>query len=592
MHHHDAAAARAQPRETVQRSVSTPRRGATRSALRGLSFADGEAMLTPSDAVVQRRDDPARGEGGLLSQEAVATALEYNRKRELAKDRPKLCAVQAVLGAPTTGVMDEGTVEGAATFQEAHGLDVDGKIGKATERALLPELEIASPAGDQAAASEEAASAAPDQAAASEEAPTAAATTSDRAATATSGHDEPLADWQTTPPATVAVSGDGPLSNEEVLEAIDEIAEMDERLDPNWVEACQRALGVAETGGYHRAFIQAVAGVQVDHGKKPTGRLDKKDVRKLLEASFPQLADLPQLFKPTEQAEKTKAGSSDAPAWLEEGVAASGLAKSWSEFRGQFQKTELCGQTVKGHPLMITRIQAAEAYLEKKFGLTGSALGKAVGCTAISDFREPKRPGYHPTGFAFDINAADNPWILTQDGRDEGNQRTADVLERATTFMGYGTALEGKDLKKLREQMTTDELYAHLQASNVALRNYRMLAGDEAAIRAQWDMGTADVKAHDVAWWTKRIADDDALLVYQGKDDRTDSNWDHKDASNKGFMTMREELVIALRDVAGLAWGGCDMGGDSGDMMHFDGRTIGDAEKLVKASKKAKESGS
>lgn len=36
----------------------------------------------------------------------------------------------------------------------------------------------------------------------------------------------------------------------------------------------------------------------------------------------------------------------------------------------------------------------------------------------------------------------------------------------------------------------------------------------------------------------------------------------------------RQELIIALRDIAGLAWGGCDLGLDSGDMMHWDLRSV------------------
>ena len=43
----------------------------------------------------------------------------------------------------------------------------------------------------------------------------------------------------------------------------------------------------------------------------------------------------------------------------------------------------------------------------------------------------------------------------------------------------------------------------------------------------------------------------------------------------RGFLTLRREIVIAMCDVARLRWGACDLGGESGDMMHFDQGTHG-----------------
>ncbi|MDX6740582.1 hypothetical protein [Actinocorallia sp. A-T 12471] len=43
----------------------------------------------------------------------------------------------------------------------------------------------------------------------------------------------------------------------------------------------------------------------------------------------------------------------------------------------------------------------------------------------------------------------------------------------------------------------------------------------------------------------------------------------------RGFLSLRRELVIALCDVGRLRWGACDMGAESGDMMHFDQNTHG-----------------
>jgi hypothetical protein len=397
-------------------------------------------------------------------------------------------------------------------------------------------------------------------------------------------------DWERVAPQAQAERADGPLDEKALQKALKKLQEMSPRLDPAWVEACQRALGVPPTGGFTRAFLQAVATFERDRmgRKKKLKGLPDKAVRQALADAHAELQEVEEHFKAPE-AERSSKAADKVPAWLSSGVVASGLAKNWDEFAGQFRKTELCGQTVHGHKLMIERIQVAEQYLERKFQLKGSALGEAVGCTAVADLRAPEKPGYHPTGFALDVNAADNPWIFGQDGRDEANARTKDVIARAVCFMGYGHELDLKKLEKLSQTMTTDEMYDHLQASNVALRNYRLLAGDDQAIEAQWQLAPDEAKQQgDAAWWSQRITQDDALLAYQGKDERKKSNWDAESSTNKGFMTMRQELVVALRDVGGLIWGGCDMGGDSGDMMHFDARTISEAKKLVSAAKEAK----
>jgi hypothetical protein len=42
------------------------------------------------------------------------------------------------------------------------------------------------------------------------------------------------------------------------------------------------------------------------------------------------------------------------------------------------------------------------------------------------------------------------------------------------------------------------------------------------------------------------------------------------------FTTHSQELLVALRDVAGLSWGGAEMSSnENGDFMHFDCRQDG-----------------
>lgn len=49
-------------------------------------------------------------------------------------------------------------------------------------------------------------------------------------------------------------------------------------------------------------------------------------------------------------------------------------------------------------------------------------------------------------------------------------------------------------------------------------------------------------------------------------------------------MNLNLEMVIALRDVAGLAWGGAEIAaGENGDMMHFDCRTTDFGQQMYQA---------
>ena len=43
---------------------------------------------------------------------------------------------------------------------------------------------------------------------------------------------------------------------------------------------------------------------------------------------------------------------------------------------------------------------------------------------------------------------------------------------------------------------------------------------------------------------------------------------------------MKAQTVAAMRDAAGLRWGGADLGGDNGDLMHFDGHDMQKAGQI------------
>ncbi len=89
--------------------------------------------------------------------------------------------------------------------------------------------------------------------------------------------------------------------------------------------------------------------------------------------------------------------------------------------------------------------------------------------------------------------------------------------------------------------------------------------------------------AATAADWQARIGDDFHAThpgqdpAQGARDARRDSNWRTSGGGaprqGLGFLDLDRDLVIALRDVAGLAWGASDFGGSAnGDFMHFDCR--------------------
>jgi hypothetical protein len=152
---------------------------------------------------------------------------------------------------------------------------------------------------------------------------------------------------------------------------------------------------------------------------------------------------------------------------------------------------------------------------------------------------------------------------------------------------------------------TTEQIWAHATAVSSELHDYLAARNDVPRIEA-WLRGTASIPAmatrplpprpshshanradtgsafaaplHEdlgtatAAQWRAQIEADYRSYASRG------SNFDRTGAGARTSMTVTDhhlELVRALRDAGGLAWGGSDIPGEqAGDFMHFDTRTI------------------
>ena len=357
-------------------------------------------------------------------------------------------------------------------------------------------------------------------------------------------------------------------------------------IDPQWVARFQAALKVNVTGIVTEETLQVFAQRQVDEGaKKPEPKFWMGSGRALAAKMFPDLSVKEQAFAakapPRAKGQAVSSLGSEDAAVRKHGYA--GMA----DYVAKFQTMKFMGKSVVGHALFIERLQMAQRYLALKHpGMDDTALGKLFGVTSVSHYRpstEANPQAYHGLGFAIDFNPANNPWILgTNSGKSKENrEQTSEIIARATRFMGSGEAVDLEMLKGLGKKATTDEAFERLDASSKALRDYRAMGRDRSLLETHLaGPGVpADIKDQGADHWFKQIQADH--LAYSKR------NW-KKGNKEDGLMDLNKSLVEAMRDAAGLSWGFIDIGDASGDIMHFDGRTIGLANDIRKAREASK----
>lgn len=533
------------------------------AALRGKGFEEAEQALSPNGP------DGGPAEGGGASK--VAAAIAYNKKAHWA--RAHVSPLQALLKTPASGKWDAPTVEGVMAFQGKQGLDDDGQVGPQTAKALKAELHGGAPS---AKADDDAPTAAEPAATAKAEAP----------AAATRG--APAAAKNEAPPATTE-SASGPLKPKQIVVAQGQYR--DNPFAPDWVGKLQAAIDAPVSYVMDGPTIQKVAEFQAANGLKVTGFLRKDTLPKLLER-FPALAEAKGSEHKREAPGKDAGADTSGDPIEDKAVRACQLGTGMRDYVSKFQKGTFLGGPVTGRPEFLARLGAARRYLELKIGKPDAQVGKQLGSSVSNSYR-PSSPGspqaYHGIGQALDIDSSRNPWVVGNPQAKAANEGTTSIIRHASTLMGHGEAFDAATLSKWAQSMPTEELFDKLESSNTALREYRQIANDPAAIKAQFEARMARPKPMTgdeakLEYWLKKVPLHHKMLLGEK------SNW-HAQDENLGFMDQSKELVVALRDVAGLRWGATDMGeSQSSDMMHWDNHNDGDAHRLwakVKAMRDA-----
>ena len=263
------------------------------------------------------------------------------------------------------------------------------------------------------------------------------------------------------------------------------------------------------------------------------------------------------------------------------------------------------------HTVLMRRLRVAEQNLlalPQYAEMTPVELAAALGMRQRHGGARPASTSasMHTLGLAVDVNYTGNPWVAGQhvdrDRRgpspagqitEQANRNFSEAVNRAALLIsGERIDFTAMYLSRLSAQPTT-QIYDVLAQRDRDLRAYLRLTSDAGALRAvlveRERAATADVlrpgETVDAAVnrWGPIVTRDlsnlrlgaTRALNAAGREVTVEqSNFTGRDPC-KGFLNLSRDLVVALRDAAGLAWGAVDFGAESGDVMHFDCRKDG-----------------
>jgi hypothetical protein len=382
----------------------------------------------------------------------------------------------------------------------------------------------------------------------------------------------------TTPPATE------PTTPEEA-KLLTAVRGMRPRPDPAWLAQVQARLGLGaehQTGAMNTPTLRALLAFRAERGLTGDRVLDPPTLEEL-ERVVPGPALLPD--SGAGRGKQAPAEGADTP--KDQTAQRLGFA-SYTAYKATWRTASFLHGKVRGHPVLTDRVAAADKFLKNKFpGKDDETIAAEIGWNgSIKGSREEglndPATHVHAMGVALDVAPSTNPWIFPTSilpGRETGVVR---VMKNAQAIFGGPDAFSSKDATQMGAQQSTDEIYERMAGSNDAVRRYLALGSLSGAAL---DGGLADAGVPE----GERAAAKDNLKADVGFW-KSQKGWGKTD----GFMDMSRDVVRAMREAGGLAWGATDWGGEPGDMMHFDARTdafgkaVYDAGRAVKKSNKAK----
>lgn len=293
-------------------------------------------------------------------------------------------------------------------------------------------------------------------------------------------------------------------------------------------------------------------------------------------------------------------------------------AKNWFD---HIVNPTFLGQTFdRGiHEVLAAKLRKVEnELLQLHKGLTPAELGNKLGVSMPHHGGRTRGSSMDAFGLAVDINYEGNPWVAGDSTRGMGIANTYFIeamRHAALLILGKKISFTPKFLRDLgiletiqdlpkgseKYSSVTGYVYDQLKPLDETFRTYLGLAGNlkgiEQILSKRKEERTAGVfklvseTEHAAAERWQETIKTDLKRMNGCREERKGeikcrSNFeiDHKGCRDplKGFLNLDRDLVISLRETAGLAWGAVDFGDASGDMMHFDCRVEGIGSRIAK----------
>jgi hypothetical protein len=223
------------------------------------------------------------------------------------------------------------------------------------------------------------------------------------------------------------------------------------------------------------------------------------------------------------------------------------------------------------HILLYNKLKEAQDWLLSQpqyQGLNPVLLGKQLGVGDVTGARPMKDlQAMHAYGLAVDIDSSKNPWI----GAGWINckkWKKADLIE----------ACEQRNASALSERTRMLDIFRRTSGQNLPGRT----------VFAYLDSIAQNIGTDTAAAYTTLKNHNDNFISLLSRDRVELTFWSNSSTFSHGraatgFLSLHTDLVFALRHIAGLAWGAIDFGPNaSGDIMHFDYRTIGVGKIICK----------
>jgi len=255
---------------------------------------------------------------------------------------------------------------------------------------------------------------------------------------------------------------------------------------------------------------------------------------------------------------------------------------SFADYKGDWVAIRFLGRNLgppngggsgRGHPYLAARVQAAEAFLRQRHpGLDDEGVIRAIGWNgkgnaAYADEPATETSHQHTMGLAIDIDPAHNPYIFNETATGLPHDQamwwieTFEEMFRVATKLYGGEPIRPDTLMAWSKESSSEELIARVQATSNAFRQYLELS----------KRPKDEILAKLVAAGYTRDEAKAELPEVQKAEGRFHLGGGRQYAAT--ITNIQEELLVALRDVAGLSWGGTEMSmRENGDFMHFDCR--------------------